>query len=322
MVAGVPEDLLESLVDELQPALVEFAFVHGGRVSVWPSTGGEHLFSIGSITKTFTALLLADMVETGLVSLSDPIGAYVPEAEGCADVTLYELATHTSGLPQLPDPLPARGAQCPHDPYSAVTPEDMLEAAKGSISGPQRGEFEYSNFGYALLGLALSAAADSAFEDLVCARVLDPLGLRDTIFSSHDDHRLVDGHDLAGTPVPHWHYRTMAGCGGLLSTSADLGRYLAAQLDPDATPLASAINETHRSLLRRGDHQFTALGWAIDAADGGPRYWHNGGTSGFSAYAAFNAAAGTGVGLVLSRTPSRDGSLERLGNRLLAQLSG
>lgn len=322
VVARAPEDLLESIVAEVAPAAIEFAFVQDRQLSVWPSDGGDCLFAIGSITKTFTALLFAEMVEAGRVSLNDPIGTYVPEAAACADVTLHELATHTSGLPQLPDPLPARGAQCPHDPYSAVTPEDMLQAAKGALPGPQRGEFEYSNFGYALLGVALSAAADAPFESLVRARVLDPLGLHDTIFNVHDDPRLVDGHDLGGATVPHWHNGAMAGCGGLLSTSSDLGRYLTAQLDPNATPLASAIKATHRRLRQRGDRQFTALGWAVDETESGPRYWHNGGSSGFSSYATFNPTAGVGVGIVLSRTPSRDGSLERLGNRLLAALAG
>lgn len=322
MVTGVPEDLFESIAYEVQPARIEFAFVRGDQVSVWPSAGGDCLFSIGSITKTFTALLLADMVETGRVSLRDLVGTHVPEAVACVDVTLHELATHTSGLPQLPDPLPARGAQCPHDPYSAVTPGDMLQAAKAAVPGPLRGDFEYSNFGYALLGVALSAAAGDSFETLLRARVLDPLGLHDTIFDVHDDQRLVDGHDLAGVPVPAWHNQAMAGCGSLLSTSGDLGHYLAAQLDPDATPLAAAIKATHRPLLQRGDRQSTALGWAVDESERGPRYWHNGGTSGFSAYACFNPRARTGVCVVLSRTPSRDGSLERVGNRLLDTLAG
>ena len=318
---AVPEDLLESIAEEVQPALVEFAFVCDDQMTVWPTHGGDRRFHIGSITKPFTALVLADMVEAGEVSLAHAIGTYLPEARACADVTLHELATHTSGLPQLPDPLPARGAQCPHDPYSAVTSADMLEAAVGASPGPQRGEFEYSNFGYALLGVVLSAAAGATFENLLRSRVLNPLGLHDTTLAVEGDERLVDGHDLNGASVPHWHNLAMAGCGGLLSTSADLARFLTAQLDPDATPLASAIKASHRPLLQPGDRQYTALGWAIDDLETGPRYWHNGGTAGFSAYAAFDPTAATGVGVVLSRTPSRDGSLERLGNRLLAGLA-
>jgi len=315
--AGVPEDLLTSLADEVQPALVEFAFVRDGETWVWPAHGGDRLFHIGSITKTFTGLLLADMVDRGQVSLDDAIGAHFPEARGCADVKLRELATHTSGLPQLADPLPARGAQCPHDPYSAITAADMIEAAQRARPGPRRGEFEYSNFGYALLGVVLAAAARASFESLLRARVLDPLALRDTIFDVHTDDRLVDGHDLAGVAVPHWHNPAMAGCGSLLSTAANLGRYLAAQLRPNLTPLAGSIEATHRPLVQRSGRQATALGWVIDDVDTSPRYWHNGGTYGFSAYAAFKPAAAVGVAIVLSQTPCRDGRLERLGNTLL-----
>ena len=317
----VSQDLLASIADDVRPALVAFAFVRGDDVSVWPSSLTERLFHIGSITKTFTALLLADMVEAREVSLADPVGVYLSGAVGCADVTLRELATHTSGLPQLPDPLAGRGAQCPHDPYSVITEADMLEAARLARPGRGRGEFVYSNFGYALLGLVLAAAAGAPFESLLRRRVLDRLGLHDTIFDVDADDRLVDGHALSGVVVPHWHNPAMAGCGSLLSSAADMGRYLLAQVRPDATGLRAAIEVTHRPLLRRGNGQWTALGWVIDKTHDGLRYWHNGGTSGFSAYAVFDPAVGVGVGALMSQTPSTGGRLEALGNSLLARLS-
>ena len=103
---GVAEGLLESVAAEVQPARVEFAFIQGLGVSKWPMSAGRALFHIGSITKTFTALLLAEMAQSRQVSLNDSIGKYLAEAVGCADVRLIELATHTSALPHLPAPLP------------------------------------------------------------------------------------------------------------------------------------------------------------------------------------------------------------------------
>ncbi len=184
-------------------------------------------FHIESITKTFTALLLAQMIEAGDVSIDDRVAEYLPEAVGCADVRLVELATHTSGLPQLPDPLPAFGAACPHDPYSAVA---------------------------------------------------------------------------------------------LLST--DVGRYIAAQLRPGTTTLEAAIEATHKIRLRMAGGRAAALGWVVDEVSDRPRYWHNGGTYGFSAYAAFIPAAHAGLAVVLSQAPGGDGRLEQLGNKLLDALVG
>jgi D-alanyl-D-alanine-carboxypeptidase/D-alanyl-D-alanine-endopeptidase len=191
-----------------------------------------------------------------------------------------------------------------------------LEAASLARPGPRRGESEYSNFGYALLGLVLSVAAGDSFENLLRSRVLEPLELRDTIFDTRTDARLVDGHDVDGERVAHWHNPSMAGCGSLLSTVADLGQYVAAQLRPDATPLAAAIEATHHPRLRR-DGGHTALGWAIDDLDTSPRYWHNGGTYGFSAYAAFKPHENGGIAVISSQAPAVDGRLERLANTLL-----
>ena len=97
---------------------------------------------------------------------------------------------------------------------------------------------------------------------------------------------------------------------------ADLGRYVAAQLRPEATPLAAAIEATHHPRSRR-DGGHAALGWAIDDRDTSPRYWHNGGTDGFSAYVAFKPHGNTGIAVVLSQAPAGDGRLERLANTLL-----
>ena len=314
---AVEENLLKALPDEVAPALIEVAFVRHGQLSVWPNSAGVSLFHIGSITKTFTALLLAQMIEAGEVSVDDQVGAYLPEAAGCADVRLVELATHTSGLPQLPDPLAARGAACPHDPYSGVAVEDVVEAASLAAPGAGRGNYEYSNFGYALLGLVLAAAAGESFESALRRRVLHPLQLSDTIFDVDDDPRLVDGHDLAGTSVPHWHNPAMAGCGALLATVADVGRYIAAQLRPGTTALEAPIDATHEIRLRIASGRAAALGWVVDEASDRHRYWHNGGTYGFSAYAAFIPAADAGLAVVLSQAPAGDGRLEQLGNKLL-----
>jgi serine-type D-Ala-D-Ala carboxypeptidase/endopeptidase len=318
---GIDGGHLTLVASQATPALTEFAFVSGTRVWVWPDAAGARLFHLGSIAKTFTALLLAQMIETNDVTLGDTVGDHLSMARGSGDVRLLELATHTSGLPLLPEPIASRGDACPEDPYSAVTTDDMFEAAQLAQPGPKRGAFEYSNFGYALLGLVLSTAGGSSFEDLLTRRVLDPLELRDTVFDIHDDPRLVDGHDIDNTIVAHWHNAAMHGCGGLVAPVGDIGRYLVAQLHPDATPLPSAIRRTHRLRGRQPTGPASALGWVVDDVQGTYRYWHNGATFGFSAYAAFAPASATGIAIVQSRTPAGFGELERLGNELLGHLA-
>jgi D-alanyl-D-alanine-carboxypeptidase/D-alanyl-D-alanine-endopeptidase len=318
---GIDGDHLSLVADQATPAVTELVFVRDRRAWLWPNDAGTRLFNIGSITKTFTSLLLAQMIETDDVQLDDTIGDHLPMASGSGDVQLLELAMHTSGLPQLPEPIASRAHRCPEDPYSTVTTGDMIEAARLAQPGPTRGTFEYSNFGYALLGLVLASAGGRSFEDLLTRRVLEPLELRDTVFDIHDDPRLVDGHDIDGTRVPHWHNPAMPGCGALLATVGDIGRYLTAHLDPGSTPLPSAIRLAQQLQRLRPSGHASALSWTIDDVEGVYRYSHNGATFGFFAYAAFAPARSTGIAIVQSRTPAGFGELERLGNQLLDHLT-
>jgi D-alanyl-D-alanine-carboxypeptidase/D-alanyl-D-alanine-endopeptidase len=318
----IDEEHLTLVASQAAPALTEFAFVREGQSWLWPDVAGTALFHLGSITKTFTALLLAQMVATQEVAPDATVGDYLSTARGSAEVRLFELATHTSGLPQLPEPIVASGNRCPEDPTSAVTTPDLIEAARCVHPGPTRGSYEYSNFGYALLALVLAIAGGRSFEDLLTLRVLNPLNLRDTLFDIHDHPRLVEGRDIDGSPVPHCHHPAMQGGGCLLATVADLGRYLTAQLQLDATPLASAIRRTHElRTLRPTGWQASALAWTIDDVQGVHRYWHAGATPGFSSYVAFVPAASTGVAIVRSRTPAIPGELQSLGNTLLGHLA-
>lgn len=296
------------------------ATLSGGSASFWPSEDGLR-FHIGSVTKTFTALLLAQMATTGEVALDDPVASHL-EADALADVRLVELATHASGLPRLPDAIVECAKTNPEDPYSAVTREHMLAAARHVGPGPTRGAFEYSNFGFALLGMALGAAAGTTYQEALRDRVLRPLGLSDTVFDTETDDGLTDGHDLSGTVVPHWHNPFMAGCGSLLSTTSDLAAYLAAELHPDQTLLADAIRLTQAPReLARPELPLIGLSWLIEEAGGTSRYWHNGGTYGFSSYVAFEPDHGTAVALVLDRCRSGDGALEGLGRTVLDGIS-
>jgi serine-type D-Ala-D-Ala carboxypeptidase/endopeptidase len=266
---------------------------------------GDTIFEIGSVTKIFTALLLADMVERHEVALDDPIAKYLPagvnapERDGHA-ITLVDLATHTSGLPRLPTNLrPAN----PQDPYVDYTEPD-LEAFLRSYQLPRNpgAEFEYSNLGDGLLGWLLARRAGMDYGALVRARITGPLGMTstDVMVPTDNEARLAPGHNDSLRRVPAWHFAVLAGCGALRSTANDLLKLLAAFLGEAQTPLAPAM--ALMPTVRRptgsamGD---ISLGWLISKPAVEEILWHNGGTYGYRSFAGLDMRTHTGV-LVLS----------------------
>src|SRR6478735_2282732 len=144
-------------------------------------------FPIGSITKVFTTLVLADAAANGVVSLDTPLAAILPETPpvGPYPITLRHLASHTSGLPRLPKGLRHQALRNRADPYRNFSTADLLAALEAARPHPAPGQrVRYSNFGMALLGEALSRQSGIPYHRLVLERVAGPLGLRDTSVAS------------------------------------------------------------------------------------------------------------------------------------------
>ncbi|MDX1568611.1 MAG: serine hydrolase domain-containing protein, partial [Longimicrobiales bacterium] len=178
----------------------------------------ESVFEIGSVTKVFTGILLADMARRDEVSLSDPVARHLPDdvrvpSRNGREITLFDLATHHSALPRLPSNLDPRD---PANPYADYTVEEMYDFLSGWELGREIGsEYEYSNLGVGLLGHALSRAAGASYEALVRERILEPLGMGNTAITLSEEMRarLARGHDLAGEPASLWDLPTLAGAG-------------------------------------------------------------------------------------------------------------
>ena len=220
------------------------------------------VLEIGSITKVFTALLLAIAVKRGEASLDDPVlehlptGTRVPRRDS-VDITLMHLATHTSGLPRLPPGSLWEGLRNRHDPYARLTRERVLDAVGRTRQRRAAGaRMAYSNFGAGLLGLALAHTAGSDYETLVCERITDPLGMADTliILSANQRARIAPGTTRRDKPAGLWSISGLVGAGALRSTVADLLKFARAQmglLPPDApVDLAAAIAATHEPRAR------------------------------------------------------------------------
>jgi CubicO group peptidase (beta-lactamase class C family) len=295
-----------------------------------PTPGADTLFELGSVTKVFTALLLAEAVTRGEVCLDTPVGDVLPEVDvptrdGVA-ITLEHLATHTAGLPNNPMPLLAAVRQSwkarAGDPWEAIDRPALLKALAGTRLGrtPGTGRIAYSNLGAGVLGHALVAAAGATdYGELVGARICRPLGLADTVLlpDSEQAQRQADGHGRRGRTTGHWQVAGLPGAGALRSTAADVLTFLQAQLHPDDTPLGPAIALTQPE-RRPGGRLGIGLGWLrVPIEDDRVLLWHNGGTGGFRSFAGF--VPDTGVAAVVLANDLR--SVDRIGVDLMNTLS-
>jgi len=250
-----------------------------------PVVDENTLFEIGSITKVFTGILLAKLVQNGKADLDDPISKHLPASilpkdSPLASVTLLGLSTHTSGLPRLPGDL-ERGLKDPADPYAHYSEKRLHKYLKDFKESDfeEKGKQSYSNLGVGLLGHVLEQISGKPYQELLADTILDPIGMNSTFVQrkpgdipESEYERFATGHTL-GAEVGHWHIDVICGAGAIVSSANDLARFAQAHWD-DATPaeLRSAMDfamETKRNDM--------GLGW-FKKDDG---YWHNGGTGGF-----------------------------------------
>ncbi len=244
------------------------------------------LFEIGSMSKVFTALILADMAAKGEVSLDDPAEKYLPAgatmpARGGRKITLRDLATHMSGLPRLPDNMPFGD---PDDPYADYGERLLLDfLAHYQLPRDIGSKFEYSNLGFGLLGYLLARAAHSDYATLVARHVTGPLGMRDTVIALSPDQqaRFAKGHDAYMRPTRPWTLPTLAGAGAIRSTADDMLTFVAAVLDP-ASPIAPAMKLALADRRPIAPGSEIGLAWIVSTPQPGLQLlFHNGGTGGF-----------------------------------------
>ncbi|HEU4585045.1 MAG TPA: serine hydrolase domain-containing protein [Gemmatimonadaceae bacterium] len=282
---------------------------------------GDTRFEVGSVTKVLTSLLLARMVESGEVKLDDPIARFLPDSVGAPEyrgtpVTLRELATHSSSLPRLPGNIAPANMLDPYADYTA----DRLYAFLDSYDLPQPPDshYEYSNLGAGLLGFLLSRRAGEPYDKLLEQRVLGPLGMNDSYVAElggDTDARLAQGY-AEGKPVPFWHFGSLDGAGALRSSTNDLLRLLSAELHPERTSLAEAIELTQQIRFHASPQLALALGWhVVQLPDSSSLYWHNGGTGGARSFVGFVPKSGVGVVALMNEALPLD-AVNQLGIQL------
>ncbi|MBS0664438.1 MAG: serine hydrolase [Verrucomicrobia bacterium] len=245
------------------------------------------IFEIGSITKVFTGLLLAEAVNEGKVKLTDPIGKFLPAEvvlkPGTAAITLEQLATHTSGLPSLPANFHPADQNDPYADYTVGQLYAFLREYQPEQPAPQPAS--YSNLGVGLLGHLLERIFGRSYAELVAVRIAGPLGLMDTVIdlSPEQRDRLAPPHS-GSFAVPPWHLPTFAGAGALHSTAADLARLAQALLEPKDPALAAAWELARQPRAAYGARGHIGLNLLIAERNGVTVYNHSGGTGGTRSY--------------------------------------
>lgn len=302
--------------------------------------GADTLFRIGSVTKSFTGQVLASLTADGIVSLADPLTKYCPEfasmSEGGQPVRLIDLATHSAGLPrEVPhEPGP------PDDPFVNVTPEAFTAWLKTNplLFAPGTA-ISYSNFGFDLLAAALAQAAHQPYADLLEARIIGALGLRDTTFSPSTLQAagILQGHNFDGSPLPNANTgAVIVGSGGLYSSARDLMAWLQWHLARFSNERAAERLIDHAAYLWRdglsavfgmdesGRMDAMGLGWIIMAPEGDrPLILQKaGGLQGVFSYVAFAPARGIGVCAAINAFDLNAGlAMAKTANDLIAELA-
>ncbi|WP_417691342.1 serine hydrolase domain-containing protein [Pseudidiomarina sp.] len=302
---GMPYELNVSKVTAERPApeikTAEFG-TYGGATAhlkgeqVMLEYAADHndqtLYEIGSVTKTFVAYLLADAVQRGVVELSTELQSIFPDApEG---ITLLELATHTSGLPRLPEDLFAGANQ--QDPYRHYDLVMLTAALRGQTVGNK--QHSYSNYAFGVLGEALAKVQDTSLEKLMQERIFKPFGMESSYLATANRDvaaQLAIPHNSLGQQVEPWRFAALAGAGAVVASLPDMVNYV------QGMQVKLTEDTTLRDLMLTPRVDFAAcceqaLGWMLEqTAEGKTLVWHNGRTAGFASYVGFYADSSEAV---------------------------
>jgi CubicO group peptidase (beta-lactamase class C family) len=274
---------------------------------------GVTVFQIASVSKVFTATLLQILCDEGVVNMDatlvELLGHSIPLSPTVQQVTLRQLATHTSGFPSIPQSLGKKATEAAKDadplldPYSHLGPQyvfDYLATAEGKRDA---GRFEYSNYGMGLLGHVLEKVTGKDYESMVKEKILTPLGMENTgvTLSPSMQMHLAQGHTAKGSPTPIWHFAALTGAGALNSNVQDVLKFIQANVE-DGKLLSRPFDKMQQPQFG-GD---TGIGWMqptfIDKLLGNAQVvWHNGMVGGYASYLSIDAKTKTGVVILANK---------------------
>jgi CubicO group peptidase (beta-lactamase class C family) len=316
-----------ALAPETHSGLVIGIVRHGERrLLAYGTAQTDSVYEMGSVSKTFTALILARMVADGRVRLDEPVRDLLPDGTVAKppgdEITLLDIATHHGGLPYFSRDLDLDEKPNPGAQYSAA---DMFHyLGRIGVAKPATPVFNYSNYGYGLLGMVLAERAGVTYPELLREEVTAPLVLRDTAvwLAPAQQARLIQAYGVRNRPVAAWDLDGYAPAGAIRSTGADMLTFVEAQLHPEALPedLAGAIRNSHavRADVMAGYR--IALAWIREDADG--TYWHDGAISGYTSFAFFRPQSDYGGVVLFNHPPDAAPFSNLVGEHLRERLAG
>ena len=264
------------------------------------------IYEIGSISKVFTALLLADLVNRKKIKPEAPLTEWtlkdwsLPSKDG-VEISALHLVSHSSGLPRLPYGFNPTNIQNPYVDFSVAD----LRASLTDIPMPMTpGEhIVYSNLGSGLLGYGLTQYSGQSYEQMIQQTICSPLGLESTFVDvpKAQKNRSAQGYDMAGEPINDWDMPVLVGMGEINSTVFDLMQFAKAQLYPPKNTLGEAIKMSHKPLITK-DNNSVAMGWHVGFRGDPGLMWHNGGTGGARSFIAFHPEDKIGVVILSTNT--------------------
>ncbi|MDZ7680371.1 MAG: serine hydrolase [Fodinibius sp.] len=281
----------------------------------------ESVFKIASVTKVFTALALAKLIDERSITLESKAESLLgpefslPTYEG-KEITLQHLVSHTSGLPRLPGNLQMKDPQNPYTHYSKSKLQRFLADYK--LTRAPGSSFQYSNLGMAIVGHILEEQYDLNYGEVIKKTITDPLNMSYTgiDLATVDSTVRTHGHHQ-GDPVPYWNFPAVEAMGGLHSSIVDLTRFVNAHLRVNSpiADIASTVKQPIFDVQHSGKRiDKVGMGWLLTTQQDSI-WWHNGGTGGYSSFVGFNAETGAGVA-VLGNARS---SVDDIGLHLLDQ---
>jgi len=290
-------------------------------VKVNPSS----IFEIGSITKTFTAVLLAARVLQNKMSMDDPIDKYLPDSvklmpEMQNKIKLVNLITHTSGLPRIPDDFIKNTTYQGRKADLHFKEKDLFKYLQNYKNSNPVGHFAfYSNLGVGLLGHLLELNSGKTYDSLVADEICKPIGMVCTKkkILPNDSIYLAQGY-AKGKQVYIYDFGVLSGSCSLKSTVTDMMVYLDKNINPSESQLSKAIEMSHKKLKRFDKKNNIGMAWFIRKYRfGGRTRWHNGSFNGQRSFIAFDSAKKLGV-LIL--TNSTDDTIDSYGFQLIKLL--
>ena len=268
----------------------------------------QTIFELASIGKIFTTSAAQILAERGEISFDDSIDKYLNQkvkiCEKAKNITLRQLATHTSGLPSFPESFIPK-IKDELNPYKDLTAQDLYDYLATCENIGEAGRFDYSNTGMGVLGHILELKTGKSYESIIKDEITNKLEMKNTTItlSAEQKKLLAQGYNEQGNPNPIWEDKVLTGAGSFLSNAEDMTKFIKANFDENQSGVSTSLLKTH-------ERQFggeTGLGWHFYSGfisfftDESGTIWHNGIAGGYASFIALNKKTKSGV-IVLSNT--------------------